>query len=135
MDLNIHARKGKPMKKQAQSTTQLGDLVAAAFDTAARCTADPLEVSRLATRAIAKMLQRAQSTSIAVPLQEYAHAAERNSPHRATQGSSSAERKMNLRFPFALSAKAALVAALLLCAPVARADEGDPLPTHPGDSA
>ena len=37
------------MRSSARRTAPLGELVAAAFDGAARLSADPLEVSRLAT--------------------------------------------------------------------------------------
>ena len=42
---------------------QLGDLVVAAFDEAARHSADPREVSRLATRAIKHLLWRGRKAS------------------------------------------------------------------------
>lgn len=43
-------------------TAQLGDLVVAAFDKAARYSRDQRKVSRLATRAVARMLRRARRT-------------------------------------------------------------------------
>jgi hypothetical protein len=45
------------MTMTAQSTAPLGELVAAAFDGAARFSEDPLEVSRLGTLAVLHMLQ------------------------------------------------------------------------------
>ena len=44
-------------------TVQLGDLVVAAFDEAARHSRDPREVSRLATRAIKHLLWRGRKAS------------------------------------------------------------------------
>jgi hypothetical protein len=44
-------------------TALLGDLVVAAFDEAARHSTDPREVSRQATRAVARLLRRAHRTS------------------------------------------------------------------------
>ena len=44
---------------------ELGDLIAAAFDEAARYSTDPSEVSRLATRALAHILERTQDRSLA----------------------------------------------------------------------
>ena len=52
-------RRDKPMRTHVQQTAQLGELIAAAFDEAARYSTDPREVSRLAARAVAHMLQRA----------------------------------------------------------------------------
>lgn len=43
-----------------QETTELGDLIAAAFDEAARLSNDAEEVSRLATQALARLLGRAR---------------------------------------------------------------------------
>ena len=45
------------MKDHIRKTAELGELVVAAFDEAARFSTDPREVSRLATRAIAHMLR------------------------------------------------------------------------------
>lgn len=45
------------MKNHAPRTTQIGELVAAAFDVAARYSTDPREVSRLATRVVSHMLR------------------------------------------------------------------------------
>jgi hypothetical protein len=46
------------MRKPARTTASLGDLVVAAFDTAARLSSDPREVSRLATRIVQQMVRR-----------------------------------------------------------------------------
>jgi hypothetical protein len=51
------------MKMDVHKTAQLGDLVVAAFDTAADYSADPREVSRLATQAVMNMWRRARRTS------------------------------------------------------------------------
>jgi|GEM_PF-3398992 len=48
------------MKKNGYKTAKLGDLVAAVFDEAEQYSSDPLEVSRLATRAVTHMLRRAR---------------------------------------------------------------------------
>jgi hypothetical protein len=44
--------------------TPLGELVAAAFDTAAQYSSDPAEVSRLATGAVIRMLRRAHERDV-----------------------------------------------------------------------
>ncbi len=54
------------MKTRTHATAYLGDLVAAAFDEAARYSADPREVSRLATLAVRQLMRRAGR--IPVPL-------------------------------------------------------------------
>jgi len=46
------------MRTNARRTAQLGDVVAAAFDEAARYSADPQEVLRLATQALVHLLRR-----------------------------------------------------------------------------
>jgi hypothetical protein len=46
------------MRRFARRTAQLGELVAAAFDAAARLSADATEVSRLATLVVNHMLAR-----------------------------------------------------------------------------
>jgi hypothetical protein len=51
------------MRTNIHKTTPLGDLVVAAFDEAALYSADPREVSRLATQAVMNMLGRARRTS------------------------------------------------------------------------
>ncbi len=50
------------MGKYARRTVQLGDLVVAAFNKAAQFSTNPKEVSRLATRAVVHVLQRAGRT-------------------------------------------------------------------------
>jgi hypothetical protein len=45
------------MRKSARTTTSLGDVVVAAFDTAARRSDDPREVSRLATQIVRQLLR------------------------------------------------------------------------------
>ena len=50
------------MRTNVHKTAQFGDLVVAAFDMAAQYSADPREVSRLATRAVLHMLRRTQRT-------------------------------------------------------------------------
>jgi len=47
------------MRTTIHKTAQLGELVAAAFDSAASYSADPREVSRLATLAVVAMLWHA----------------------------------------------------------------------------
>jgi uncharacterized protein (DUF2141 family) len=54
------------MRTQVQRTAQLGELVVAVFDRAAHYSADPREVSRLATQAVAHILRRARKTSISL---------------------------------------------------------------------
>jgi len=51
--------KTKLQKPRLQSTTSLGELVVAAFDNAARYSANPNRVARLATAAVTYMLLRA----------------------------------------------------------------------------
>ena len=51
------------MMTNTYRTAQLGDLIAAAFDEAARYTTDPAHVSRLATRAVQHILRRAPRKS------------------------------------------------------------------------
>ena len=51
------------MRTTVHNTTQLGDLVVAAFDEAAQYGADPEEVSDLATRAVRHMLRHARKAS------------------------------------------------------------------------
>jgi hypothetical protein len=52
------------MNTHVHKTAQLGDLVTAVFDGAAQYSADPREVSRLATQAVALMLRRARKSAI-----------------------------------------------------------------------
>jgi len=51
-------------KMKGHKTAQFGDLVAAAFDSAARYSENPREVSRLATLAVILALRRALRTAI-----------------------------------------------------------------------
>jgi len=53
---------GDDMTTKFRGTAQLGDLVVAAFDKAARYSNDPREVSRLATWVVEHMLRRARRT-------------------------------------------------------------------------
>lgn len=46
------------VKRTKTGTARLGDLIAAAFDEAARYSADPREVSRLATQAVRYLMRR-----------------------------------------------------------------------------
>jgi hypothetical protein len=48
------------MRTNVRKTVQLGELVVAAFDKAAQFTTDAQEISRLATRAVMRMLRRAR---------------------------------------------------------------------------
>jgi hypothetical protein len=56
------------MRNGTHRTARLGDLIAALFDEAARCSSNPREVSRLATRAVRHLLLEAQR--LAAPLPE-----------------------------------------------------------------
>ena len=47
------------MERISRKTARFGDLVAAVFDEAALYSTDPLEVSRLAVRAVEQILQHA----------------------------------------------------------------------------
>ena len=51
------------MRTTIHKTADLGDLVVAVFDSAASYSADPQEVSRLATQAVIAMVRRAQRVS------------------------------------------------------------------------
>jgi len=51
------------MTATVHKTTELGELIVAAFDKAAHCTTDPQEVSRLATQAVMQILRRSQRIS------------------------------------------------------------------------
>jgi hypothetical protein len=55
------------MRTHVHQSAPLGELVVAAFDEAARYSADPLEVSRLATQAVGRMLRGAQRRKILMP--------------------------------------------------------------------
>jgi hypothetical protein len=48
------------MTTDVHKTTQLGELVVAVFDEAARYSADSREVSRLATRAVSRIVRRSR---------------------------------------------------------------------------
>jgi curli biogenesis system outer membrane secretion channel CsgG len=54
----------RTMSRRTQKTARLGDLIAATFDEAARYSADPREVARLATQAVAGLMRRAQPLSL-----------------------------------------------------------------------
>lgn len=51
------------MKENVHRTAQLGDVIVAAFDEAARYSTDPRLVSQLATSAVLQMLRHAPGTS------------------------------------------------------------------------
>ena len=53
------------MRTDVHKTVQLGELVVAAFDKAAQVSTDPQEVSRLATRMLTRILQRARKAPLA----------------------------------------------------------------------
>lgn len=55
------------MMTQAHETAQIGELVEAAFDEAAEFSTDPVEVARLASAAVMRMLLRCRK-SVAAPL-------------------------------------------------------------------
>lgn len=55
------------VKRRTHGTARLGDLIAAAFDEAARHSADPKEVSRLATQAVRYLLRRAGRMPVPLP--------------------------------------------------------------------
>lgn len=48
------------MRTSAHMTAPLGELVVAVYDEAARYSADPREVSRLATQTVARMVRRSR---------------------------------------------------------------------------
>lgn len=50
------------MRTSAHMTAPLGELVVAVYDEAARYSTDPGEVSRLATRTVARMVRRSRRT-------------------------------------------------------------------------
>lgn len=50
------------MKTKVHQTAEFGDLVVTAFDSAAQCSTDPAEVSRLARQMVMHMLRHARST-------------------------------------------------------------------------
>jgi hypothetical protein len=49
------------MQAKVHQTAELGDLVVTAFDSAAQCSTDPAEVSRLARQMVMHMLRHARS--------------------------------------------------------------------------
>jgi hypothetical protein len=51
------------MKREPRETAQLGELIVAVFDIAARYSADPREISHLATRAVMEILRRARESA------------------------------------------------------------------------
>jgi hypothetical protein len=53
---------GIPMKTKVHQTAEFGDLVVTAFDSAAQCSTDPAEVSRLARQMVMHVLRHARST-------------------------------------------------------------------------
>ena len=55
------------MEAKVRQTGKFGDLVVAAFDSAAQCSADPAEVSRLATQMVMHVLRHARSTFASPP--------------------------------------------------------------------
>ncbi len=55
------------VKRPTHGTARLGDLIAAAFDEAARYSADPREVSRLATQAVRHLMRRAGRMPVPLP--------------------------------------------------------------------
>jgi hypothetical protein len=55
----VHSKKGEKMRAQIPKTVSLGELILAVFDTAAKYSADPREVSRLAMQTISHMLRQA----------------------------------------------------------------------------
>jgi hypothetical protein len=56
------------MNTHRHTTAEFGDLVVAAYDEAARFSANPREVSRLATQAVAHMLRHARRIGRAISL-------------------------------------------------------------------
>jgi hypothetical protein len=63
---------------------QLGDLIAAAYDEAARQTSDAREVSRVATRVVTKFLQSARR-ALPPPVTTFTSSSTRNSRQRDNQ--------------------------------------------------
>jgi hypothetical protein len=56
------------VRTHVRKTAQLGELVVAAFKEAARYSTDPDEVSRLATRAVMRIVRRAGRMSSPPPI-------------------------------------------------------------------
>ena len=63
------------MKKIAHKTAMFGDVIAAYFDEAGRYSVDPMEVSRLATRAVIHLMDRVRELSISPPNGQSLHPA------------------------------------------------------------
>jgi hypothetical protein len=55
------------VKRRKHGTVRLGDLIAAAFDEAARCSTEPMAVSRLATQVVRYLVRRGGRTSVPLP--------------------------------------------------------------------
>jgi len=55
------------VKKRMPKTAPLGDLIAAAFDEAARYSAEPREISRLAIQAVRHLMRPARWLSVPPP--------------------------------------------------------------------
>ena len=55
------------MKTKVHQTAEFGDLVVTAFDSAAQCSTDPAEVSRLARQIVMHVLRHARSTFASPP--------------------------------------------------------------------
>jgi hypothetical protein len=55
------------MKTNLRKTASLGELVVAAFDKAARYSANPSKVARLATAAVVRMLRRSGKDVVQLP--------------------------------------------------------------------
>jgi hypothetical protein len=55
------------MKMKARQTAEFGDLVVTAFDSAAQCSTDPAEVSRLARQMVMHVLRHARSIFASPP--------------------------------------------------------------------
>jgi hypothetical protein len=59
------------VKNQLQNAVQLGELVLAVFDEAEQYSADPREVTRLATQAVTDMLWSAPKLASSPPRRRY----------------------------------------------------------------
>jgi len=55
------------MKAKVRQTGEFGDLVVTAFDSAAQCSTDPAEVSRLARQMVMHVLRHARSVFASPP--------------------------------------------------------------------
>lgn len=55
------------MRSRAHVTAPLGELIVAVYDEAAHYSADPREVSRLATRAVVRMVRRSRKALLHPP--------------------------------------------------------------------